>query len=99
MEQQGALRAATLTDKQDYLAGGLQPVDCRSCGTRVLVKKNSPQHTSIQWTSDSARSCPEVAARVAAGENAARVEGCGKLRDSIEQAVWEGRLEVSNPDG
>lgn len=88
----------TAADRQHYLAGGLQPLDCRHCGNHVLVKKESPQHTSIQWTENSAGSCPEVAARVEAGADAGRVESCARLRESIVQAVREGRLEVPGPE-
>ena len=83
-------------DRRHYLAGGLQPLDCAHCGTRVLVKKESPQHTSIQWTADSS-SCPELAAQVAAGAEPGRVESCPRLRDSVDQAVRRGRLEVPDP--
>lgn len=87
----------TRADRQHYLADGLRPLDCEHCGTRVLVKKESPQHTSIQWTADSAASCPEVAARVLDGTDAARVDTCPRLRESIRCAVREGRLEVPDP--
>lgn len=91
------LRAATRAETREFLAAGLRPVDCQSCANRVLVKKNSPVHTSVQWLSDPVTSCPEFAARVAAGELSARIDTCPKLRTSIEQAMAEGRLEV--PDG
>ncbi len=88
-----AVPADTLADQRLYLTGGLQPVDCRHCGTRVLVKKNSPQHTSVQWLSDPAASCPEFAAAAAPS---ALVAGCARLRDSIAAAVREGALEVGD---
>lgn len=90
--------AETRADQQHYLSGGLQPLDCRNCGNRVLVKKESPEHTSVQWTSDSASSCPQLGARVAAGQAAARVESCGHLKETIDQAAREGRLEVPLAD-
>jgi hypothetical protein len=86
-------RAETL----EFLTAGLHPVDCDSCGNRVLVRKASAAQTSVQWQSDPAASCPEFAARVAAGEVSARIDTCGKLRHSIELAVASGLLEV--PDG
>jgi hypothetical protein len=91
------LREVSRAESREFLEAGLRPVDCRSCGNRVLVKKSSAVHTSVQWTSDPARSCPEFAARVAAGELSARIDTCPKLRTSIELAVEEGLLEV--PDG
>lgn len=83
-------------DRRHHLAGGLTPLDCGHCGTRVLVKKESPQHTSIQWTTGST-SCPVLAAQVAAGTEPGRVESCPRLRESVEQAVRRGRLEVPDP--
>ncbi|MGH3734682.1 MAG: hypothetical protein ACRDT6_03520 [Micromonosporaceae bacterium] len=81
----------TRADQRLYLEAGLRPLACRACGTRVLVKKNSPQHTSVQWLSDPAASCPEFAAADAPSALAA---GCGKLRESIHSAVRDGTLEV-----
>lgn len=76
----------------------MQEVGCRTCGTRVLVKKNSLPHTSIQWTTDATVTCEEISSRVAGGEYAAHVTHCDALRESIEQAVREGMLKVSSDD-
>lgn len=86
--------AAATAEEREYLEAGLRPVECSNCGNRVLVKKNSIRHTSIQWTSDAVDSCPEFAARVAAGELSALIDTCEKLRDSIDEAVRDGLLEV-----
>jgi hypothetical protein len=91
------MRESTRTEIREFLTRGLAPVDCHSCGNRVLVRKTSLAHTSVQWTSDPAASCPEFAARVAAGELSARIDTCPKLRTSIDLAVAEGLIEV--PDG
>lgn len=87
----------TRAEIQEFLTRGLAALDCQACGNRVLVRKASVAHTSVQWTSDPATSCPEFAARIAAGELGARIDTCPKLRASIELAVAEGRIEV--PDG
>jgi hypothetical protein len=92
-----AARAVTAEEIREFLAAGLTPISCHSCATRVLVRKSSPAHTSVQWTTDPAASCPEFAARVAGGELGARIDTCPKLRASIELAVIEGHIEV--PDG
>ncbi|HEU5474173.1 MAG TPA: hypothetical protein VFV67_26300 [Actinophytocola sp.] len=84
----------TTQEQREYLTAGLVPVDCHGCPTRVLVRKSSAEQTSVQWTGHPAASCPEFAARVAAGELSARIEGCPKLRASIEHAVAEGLIEV-----
>jgi len=68
------------------------PVECARCGARVLVAKLSVQHTSVQWTTEAVRVCAEFA-----GRPSALIEGCGRLRDSIDAAVAAGRLEVSPP--
>jgi hypothetical protein len=88
---------STAADRRLYLEGGLRPLACQTCGMEVLVKKLSPQHTSIQWTTGS-EGCPEIAARSAAGEHPARVDTCGRLRDSIERAAREGLLEVTRAE-
>ncbi len=67
-----------------YLTEGLRPHVCDGCGTTVLVKKNSPQHTSVQWQSDTS-ACSRLGPLVA---------GCPALRDSIERAVRDGTIEV-----
>ncbi|MGH3713162.1 MAG: hypothetical protein ACRDT4_06825 [Micromonosporaceae bacterium] len=85
-------RPETAADQRLYLADGLQPLRCRACGARVLVKKHSLRHTSIQWLSSPATDCPEFAA---AGVPSALVAGCGKLRESIEAAVRDGTLVLS----
>lgn len=72
----------------------MQPVDCRSCGTRVLVQKNSLPHTSIQWTTDAGTACGEFAPRVAAGASSALITHCQALRESVEEAVRLGTVEV-----
>lgn len=88
------MRPETAADRREYLESGLAPMSCHNCGTCVLVKKNSHAQTSVQWTSDTVRSCPEFAARVAAGEVAALIDGCERLRESIEAAVLAGEVEV-----
>ncbi|GAA3530730.1 hypothetical protein GCM10022222_12190 [Amycolatopsis ultiminotia] len=77
----------------EFLTAGLQPHECRSCGTCVLVKKNSLKHTSIQWTTDASRSCPVFAAHAEAGGITALLDTCEKLADSIDNAVREGSLD------
>ncbi len=88
------LHAETAADKQLYTTGGLHPLDCRTCGTQVLVKKYSDQHTSIQWATDPVSSCPELRAGEEAGRASAQQDTCPKLRASITYAVAEGLLEV-----
>jgi hypothetical protein len=83
--------------RADEREAGFRPVACDRCGTAVLVVKFSPEHTSMQWSPESVRTCAEFAARVAAGEQTALIDGCASLRRSIGRAVLQGRLEVTPP--
>ncbi|WP_229074202.1 hypothetical protein [Actinoplanes sp. DH11] len=78
-------------ERDEYLRGGLAGVGCDSCGVLVRAGKRSAAQTSVQW---SGRSCRRLA-DLAGTRPAALVPTCPDLRDSIERAVREGRLEVS----
>jgi hypothetical protein len=84
----------TAADKRRYVEDGLEPVSCSRCATRVMVKKNSARHTSVQWTSDAAASCPEIGAQVSAGARAGQILGCSMLKQSIEDAMAGGALTL-----
>ncbi len=81
-------------ERAEFLSGGMRPHTCATCGTRVLVKKNSWKHTSIQWTTDAASSCPVFAERVAAGGNTALLDTCDRLKESIAESVRGGAFGV-----
>jgi len=83
--------------RADEREAGFRPVECERCGGVALVAKFSPQHTSVQWSLESVRGCAEFSARAAAGEQTALIDSCASLRDSIEAAVRDGRLEISPP--
>jgi hypothetical protein len=78
------LAARTEADRRAYLDDGLVELTCGECGGEVEVKKNSVAHTTIQWTTDTARRCPIFTAR----------DGCPHLRRGIEAAVAAGVLEI-----
>lgn len=84
----------TIADEHEYLTTGLVPVSCAMCATEVLVRKASRVQTSIQYQTPPARSCPEFAARVAAGELSARIDTCPRLREAIDHAVATGAVAV-----
>ncbi|AWG97660.1 hypothetical protein [Rhodococcus ruber] len=86
-----AVRAQTAIDKINYLDSGLHEVQCRECGTCVLVRKNSFDHTSVQWREDPAAVCPNFRGSEVPG---ALRDGCPQLRASIEQAVLDGRITI-----
>jgi len=87
-------RADALAERDEYLEGGLTEVRCDLCGTLVRARKASPMQTSVQWTGSAARSCMRLEA-AAAGRPTALVPTCPDLRDSLDRAVREGRLVVS----
>jgi len=86
-----------MSSADDYLRAGLREVTCDRCGTCVLAKKESPPHTSIQWSLDAVMRCEEFSARVTAGEQTALLRGCAHLSTSIDRAARDGRLEVARP--
>lgn len=88
-EVRARLRAETEEDRRSYLEDGLQRVRCRRCGTCVLAKKNSPKHTSIQWTTDPAGGCTRYAAQVADGGTTAVLDTCPDLKDSIDESLTD----------
>lgn len=85
-----AIHAQTVLDKENYLDSRLAPVECRSCGTCVLVRKNSFKQTSVQWTSQPTETCPVFRD---SGTSATQ-DSCPRMQDSIEHAVLEGILTV-----
>jgi hypothetical protein len=87
-------RPETVADQRAYLEGGLRELACDGCGALVRVKKNSPLQTSVQWTTRAVAECAEFTTRVALGETTALVDTCTTLRDSIDRAVREGRLDT-----
>ncbi|GHF64434.1 hypothetical protein FHX82_004731 [Amycolatopsis bartoniae] len=84
----------TTAESTEFLTAGLRPHTCAHCGTCVLVKKNSWKHTSIQWTTDAAESCPVFAEHAAAGESTALLDTCEKLTVSIAESVRSGDFGV-----
>ncbi|MFR9731166.1 hypothetical protein ACL03H_18220 [Saccharopolyspora sp. MS10] len=80
------LRESTAADRREQLEGGLRPVECARCGGRVLAKKNSPAHTSAQWSREAVRRCPELTGAAEDG-GTARVAGCPDLERSIGEAM------------
>jgi hypothetical protein len=68
----------------------MDPVECSTCRTTVLVSKSSAEQTSIQWEVDSSV-CPRRSA-LNVGDT------CPDLSDSIRDAFLAGRLEVGPVD-
>ncbi len=84
----------TLEDRELYTRGRLAEVACRQCRAKVLVRKNSEHHTSIQWNQEALRAC-EVFADLDQQEDGRPVHSsCPQLVASIEYAVSEGIITV-----
>ncbi|PTR24818.1 hypothetical protein C8K36_10774 [Rhodococcus sp. OK519] len=70
----------------------MESVECRRCGCRVLVTKNSWQHTSVQWTAEARAACLELGEDATGPASCAR--SCPAMQDSIAQAAVDGRITV-----
>lgn len=84
------------TERDEFLTAGLVPVRCHSCGTQVLASKRSPQHTSIQWLTEAAATCPVLAERATDGTHPTLRESCENLRASIAHAAREGTFATDS---
>ena len=87
-------RESTRADHFEYLESGFTPLTCGQCGAVVRVKKNSPKHTSIQWTPAAVSMCPVLAAQLERTGTTAFADGCDRLRGEIAAAVQDGRVET-----
>jgi len=83
-----------MTTRADERPWRYTPVTCAQCGVVVKVSKFSLQHTSVQWSEGAVRGCAEFAR---AGRDSALIPTCASLRDSIDDAVAGGRVEVLPP--
>ncbi|MGB3697178.1 MAG: hypothetical protein WBA05_07070 [Gordonia sp. (in: high G+C Gram-positive bacteria)] len=92
-----AIAEATARDRRHYLAGGMTEIECRSCHARVLVKKTSPHHTSVQWNDEALATCTRIAEIRDAGGNAALLPTCPRLSASIDHGVAEGLIPRESP--
>ena len=91
--------SSTRQDQELYLQARLADVTCGTCGVVARVKKNSDQHTAIQWTPGSVGVCPEFAAQAGRPGGRAVYEPCPKLAISIDAAVAAGAIEIGATDG
>ncbi|MFD6856143.1 hypothetical protein ACFWCF_02165 [Rhodococcus sp. NPDC060090] len=69
----------------------MQSLDCHTCGTRVLVAKYSPAHTSIQWCGSASDVCREFAAAREIDPHAYLLR-CSALDCTVDAAVAEGEI-------
>lgn len=89
------LHADTDRDRHTYTRSGFQPVDCRACGTRAFVRKNSEKHTSIQWRDSSDRNCPVLNEWRGGAEIPEGEDTCPRMLASIRYAYAEGLITLA----
>ena len=89
-------RPETLEDRALYTRSRLVELACRQCQARVMVRKNSEHHTSIQWSREAVAACA-VFADLDEQESGRPVHsGCPQLVATIEDAVREGIVPVGS---
>ncbi|CAM3155860.1 hypothetical protein [Tsukamurella hominis] len=81
---------STVSDREGFLTDGFTPLNCGTCGVAVQVRKNSREHTSIQWCG-SARECAVFATD---GAGSALRATCPRLMESITRAAKLGEVPV-----
>ena len=87
-------RPETLEDRALYTRSRLVELACRQCQARVMVRKNSEHHTSIQWTEEAVAVCP-VFTELSQQDSGRPVHsGCPQLVATIENAVRDGVVPV-----
>jgi len=92
-------RAETLEDQRLYTSAKLTEVACLDCLATVRVKKNSEHHTSIQWSEEAVRACPEFTRMTGRRDGRPLHQGCPRLVASIEAAVKDGAIPIGAEDG
>ena len=91
--------AETLEDQRLYTSAQLTEVACLDCLAKVMVKKNSDHHTSIQWSEEAVRACPEFTRMTGTPDGRPLYKGCSRLAGSIDAAVRDGDVPVGAEDG
>ena len=86
----------TLEDRELYTRSSLSDVTCRQCQARVMVRKNSEHHTSIQWTREAVETCVVFSDLDQRKDGRPVHSACPQLVASIEYAVSEGMVTVGN---
>jgi hypothetical protein len=89
----------TAEDQHRYTEARLVEVACLDCLATVKVKKNSEQHTAIQWSAEALAHCSEFAKAASQPEGRLIRTACSRLRSSIESAVKDGTIEIGAEDG
>lgn len=91
-------RPETLADRALYTESRLVELACRECQARVMVRKNSEHHTSIQWTQAAVADCATFAELSQQEDGRPIHSGCPRLVASIEEAVRDGTVPIGSTD-
>ena len=84
----------TLEDRALYTRSRLAEVACRECQARVMVRKNSEHHTSIQWSEEAVADCAFFDELSRQDDGRPIHSACPRLLASIDEAVRDGVLSV-----
>jgi hypothetical protein len=89
----------TLEDQRRYTSARMTEVACLDCLATVGVKKNSEHHTSIQWSDEAVRACPEFTRMTGSPDGRPLYRSCPRMATSIDAAARDGVLPIGAEDG
>ena len=89
----------TLEDRRHYTEDRMVEVSCLDCLAKVLVKKNSDHHTSVQWSGQSRSDCQELVRREQQTGGRDMHKPCPRMMASIDDAVRAGAVPIGALDG
>jgi len=73
----------------------MQPLRCSECQAQVLVRKNSWEHTEVQWNAQARSRCRELGGAAGSGRRpGAPVLTCSALEAGVARAATEGLIDV-----
>ncbi|MCX6402288.1 MAG: hypothetical protein NTX33_20425 [Propionibacteriales bacterium] len=89
----------TLADQRLYTEVGFVDVACLDCLATVGVKKNSDQHTSVQWSTEALGNCQEFARQEQGPVRRDVHKPCPRMMASIDDAVRAGVVPIGEVEG
>lgn len=75
----------------------MQPLRCSECRAQVLVRKNSWEHTEVQWNAQARSLCHEFGSASASASGrrpGAPVLSCSAMEADLTRAAAEGLIDV-----
>lgn len=89
----------TLEDQRLYTEARVVEVACLDCLAKVGVKKNSDQHTSVQWNREALGNCQEFGRQDPGAVRRDAHKPCTRMMASIDDAVRAGVVPIGALDG